>query len=71
MLRPAVIYRKLSFETQSSAGSRYLDRILTISETCRLQDRNAYEYLIESMRTKFADNFAPALLTRKTDAIAA
>jgi transposase len=32
--RPAVIYRKLSFGTQSSDGSRYLERILTVSETC-------------------------------------
>ena len=35
-LRPAVIYRKLSFGTQSAKGSRYLERILTVSETCRL-----------------------------------
>ncbi len=61
-LRPAVIYRKLSFGTQSSAGSRYLERILTISETCRLQNRNAYEYLIEAMRAKFAGVAAPSLL---------
>ncbi|MCA9197479.1 MAG: transposase [Planctomycetales bacterium] len=40
-LRPAVIYRKLSFGTQSANGSRYLERILTVSETCRLQNRNA------------------------------
>ncbi len=35
-LRPAVIYRKLSFGTQSASGSRYLERMLTISESCRL-----------------------------------
>jgi len=61
-LRPAVIYRKLSFGTQSRAGSRYLERILTISETCRLQNRNAYEFLIESMRAKFAGTAGPSLL---------
>lgn len=61
-LRPAVIYRKLSFGTQSSAGSRYLERILTISETCRLQNRNAYQYLIEAMRAKFSHQAAPSLL---------
>lgn len=61
-LRPAVIYRKLSFGTQSSAGSRYLERILTLSETCRLQNRNAYEYLIEAMEAKFAGKPAPSLL---------
>lgn len=71
-LRPAVIHRKLSFGTQSASGSRYLERILTVSETCRLQNRNAYEYLIQSMRAKFASLPAPSLLPdtndRKTDA---
>ena len=33
-LRPAVIYRKLSFGTQSASGSRFIERILTVSETC-------------------------------------
>lgn len=61
-LRPAVIYRKLSFGTQSAAGSRYLERMLSISETCRLQNRNAYQYLIEAMEAKFAGHAAPSLL---------
>ena len=37
-LRPAVIYRKLSFGTQSESGSRFIERMLTVSETCRLQN---------------------------------
>ena len=61
-LRPAVIYRKLSFGTQSASGSRYLERLLTVSETCRLQGRNAYQYLIEAMEAKFAGLPAPSLL---------
>lgn len=42
--------------------SRYLERLLTVSETCRLQNRNAYEYLIEAMRAKFASQAAPSLM---------
>ena len=61
-LRPAVIYRKLSFGTQSASGSRYLERMLSVSETCRLQNRNTYEYLIEAMEAKFAGHPAPSLL---------
>ena len=61
-LRPAVIYRKLSFGTQSASGSRYLERLLAVSETCRLQNRNAYQYLIEAMQAKFAGDPAPSLL---------
>lgn len=61
-LRPAVIYRKLSFGTQSASGSRYLERLLSVSETCRLQNRNAYHYLIEAMKAKFSGTTAPSLL---------
>jgi transposase len=61
-LRPAVIYRKLSFGTQSASGSRFLERLLTVSETCRLQNRNAYQYLIEAMEAAFASRPAPSLL---------
>jgi hypothetical protein len=34
-LRHAVIWRKLSFGTQSAAGSRFVETMLTIIETCR------------------------------------
>ena len=61
-LRPAVIYRKLSFGTQSNSGSRYLERILTVSETCRGQSRSAYEFLVDAMEAKFADRPAPSLI---------
>lgn len=61
-LRPAEIYRKLSFGTQSDSGNRYLERILTVSETCRLQNRNAYEYLIQSMTNLFNGTAPPTLL---------
>lgn len=61
-LRPAVIYRKLSFGTQSENGSRYLERILTVSETCRLQNRSAYKYLIEAVKANFKNKNPPSLL---------
>ncbi len=61
-LRPAVIYRKLSFGTQSASGSRYLERLLSVSETCRLQERNTYQYLVEAMESLFAGRPAPSLL---------
>ena len=66
-LRPAVIYRKLSFGTQSASGSRYLERILTISETCRLQGRSAYQFLIEAMEAKFAGLAPPSLLPSQSN----
>ena len=65
-LRPAVIYRKLSFGTQSAQGSRYIERLLSVSETCRVQQRNAYQYLVEAMEAKFAGEAAPSLLPTKS-----
>ena len=70
-LRPAVIYRKLSFGTQSASGSRYLERLLTVSETCRLQNRNTYQYLIAAMQAKFAGEPSPSLLPANAEPKAA
>ena len=61
-LRPAVIQRKLSFGTQSESGSRFLERMLTVSETCRLQKRSPYQYVVAVMEAKFNNQPAPSLL---------
>lgn len=66
-LRPAVIYRKLSFGTQSAAGSRFIERILTVSETCRQQKRSPYQYLIAAMEAHFAKKAPPSLLPKALD----
>ena len=61
-LRGPVIYRKLSFGTQSESGSRFVERIFSVIETCRLQKRNAYEYLIEAVTAKMSGKTPPNLL---------
>lgn len=61
-LRPAVIYRKLSFGTQSASGSRFIERMLTVSETCRLQGRSISAYLIAAVEAHFRHQPAPSLL---------
>lgn len=70
-LRPAVIYRKLSFGTQSAMGSRYLERLLSVSETCRQQSRSAYQYLIEAVQAQFTGQPAPSLLPAQTATLSA
>lgn len=62
-LRPAVIYRKLSFGTQSEKGSRFIERMLTVSETCRLQKRSVYEWLTAAVEASLHGRQAPSLLT--------
>lgn len=61
-LRPAVIHRKLSFGTQSAQGSRFIERMLTMSETCRLQDRSIFDYLTAAVEAHFSQQAPPSLL---------
>ncbi len=61
-LRPAVIWRKLSFGTQSARGSRFVETILTVVETCHRQSRNSFEYLTAALQAHCAGQPAPSLL---------
>ena len=60
-LRHGVIWRKLSFGTQSAAGSRFVETMLTVVETCRQQDRNVFEYLSAAVAAHFAHTKGPSL----------
>jgi transposase len=61
-LRPAVIWRKLSFGTQSAQGSRFVERILTVVETCHRQSRNSFAFLTQAVQAHFDGQAAPSLL---------
>lgn len=63
-LRHAVIWRKLSFGTQSAGGSRFVETMLTVIETCRQQRRNVFDFVTAAVQTHFAHESAPSLLTR-------
>jgi len=63
-LRHAVIWRKLSFGTQSAAGSRFVETMLTVVETCRQQRRSAYEYLVDAIENHFNRQIPRSLLSR-------
>jgi transposase len=63
-LRHAVIWRKLSFGTQSAAGSRSVETMLTVIETCRQQRRNAFAFITAAVESHLAVQPAPSLLTR-------
>jgi transposase len=63
-LRHAVIWRKLSFGTQSARGSRFVETMLTVIETCRQQRRNAFAFVAAAMAAHLAGKNAPSLLSR-------
>jgi transposase len=61
-LRHAVIWRKLSFGTQSASGSHFVETMLTVVETCRQQRRNAFDFLTRAVEAHLAHQAAPSLL---------
>jgi transposase len=62
-LRHAVIWRKLSFGTQSASGSRFVETMLTVIETCRQQGRNVFAFLTHAVKSHLAHQPAPSLLS--------
>lgn len=60
-LRGAVIWRKTCFGTQSEAGERFVERVLTVEATCRKQGRSFVEYLQAALEAKWAGQSSPAL----------
>lgn len=63
-LRHAVIWRKLSFGTQSAAGSRFVETLLSVIETCRKQHRDVFAFVTQSIEHHLAHRKTPSLLPR-------
>ena len=60
-LRGAVIYRKLSLGSQSEHGERTTERLLSVSQTCRLQRRSLFAYLSDVLDARAHDLPIPLL----------
>jgi transposase len=60
-LRGAVIYRKLSFGSQSEEGERRIERLLSASITCRLQRRSLLAYTSELLAAHARGDPVPLL----------
>ena len=61
-LRPAVIWRRISFGSQTEAGSVFVARMLTVMATLRAQDRNVLEYMTQACQAAREGKPAPSLL---------
>lgn len=51
-LRQGVIWRKLSFGTQSERGDRFVEIMLTVIETCRQTKRSAFQFIRHAIQTR-------------------
>jgi transposase len=63
LLRRAVLWRKRSFGSTSANGCRFVERILTVVQTCRLHGKNALEYLNLAVRNHRNGLHSPSLLS--------
>ena len=61
-IRPAVLWRKGSFGTDSERGSRFVERILTVTTSLRQQRRHVLSYLIEACEADLRGEDAPSIL---------
>ncbi len=61
-LRRAVLWRRKSFGTQSAAGSRFVERILTVVTTLRQQGRDVLGYLTAACASTLGESRSICLL---------
>jgi transposase len=63
LLRRAVLWRKRSFGCNSQSGCRFVERILTVVQTCRLHGKNALENLYTAVHNHRNGLRCPSLLS--------
>jgi transposase len=60
--RHAVIWRRISGGTDSAAGSRFVERMLSVVATCRQQGRNVLDYLTSCFEAARGGQAIPSLV---------
>jgi transposase len=61
-IRPGVLWRKGSFGTQSAAGSRFVESMMTVVATLKQQQRSVLAYLTAACEAALRGEEAPSLL---------
>ena len=70
IIRQAVLWRKTSFGTQSKRGAQYVERMLTVCATCRLQGRSIIEFMRKVCLCHLDDVPMPSLVPNKSAQVA-
>ncbi|GAB4128355.1 MAG: hypothetical protein OHK0050_41950 [Roseiflexaceae bacterium] len=60
-IRPAVLWRKISFGTQNTAGSRFVERLLSVVTTCRQHGRAVFATLRATILASWQNQPPPDL----------
>jgi transposase len=61
-IRHGVMWRKTSFGTDSPSGSRFVERILTVVTTLRMQGRHVLDYVAQACEAMLQGREPPSLL---------
>ena len=61
-LRPGVLWRKNAFGCHSDDGCRFVERMLTVVQTLRLQNRPVLSFLYDSLSAHRQAQTAPKLI---------
>ena len=61
-IRPAVQWRKICFGNQSEKGQVLTARLLTVTRTCFLRNKNSFEFLVDSITAHRLGLPTPSLL---------
>ena len=61
-LRPAVIWRRTSFGSQSQGGSEFVTRMLTVTTSLKAQGRNVLDFLMQAFLAARKGEEPPSLL---------
>lgn len=61
-IRKGVLWRKVSFGTHSTLGSFFVERILTVSTSLRMQERNVSDFITASIHAHAFSQQKPSLI---------
>ncbi len=57
-----MLLRKRSGGTRTDHGDRFIERLLTVRETCRLQGRSMHDYVLAAITQALHGRPAPSLM---------
>ncbi|MBF0239935.1 MAG: transposase, partial [SAR324 cluster bacterium] len=66
-LRPYVLWRKKSFGTQSERGNRFVERMMTVSMSCRQQSLPVIPFITQALAAHFGSKNYPSLIPQNDD----
>ena len=64
-IRPAVLWKKTSFGSQSELGSIFVARMLTVVSSLRCQNRNILEFISQTISAHRTGEETPSLIPQE------